>query len=452
VAGCATRTSFAGHPGIAARADKALTSKLDHLMGSGHLDDGSYLIKGSKIFISWGEHDLTDNIIHLVLARLPDAPEGTRGISLFLVPKILVNEDGSLGALNDLACVGLEHKLGIHASPTCSMSFGDHTGAIGWLVGEENRGLNCMFTMMNKARLFTGLQGVAIGEAAYQKALAYAQQRQQGRSATRQTRASVSIICHPDVQRNLATMRVLVAAGRAIAYSAARAIDGANTAIDAQDRSEAEELAGLLTPITKAWCSDMGFQVASLGVQVHGGMGYVEETGAAQFLRDARIPPIYEGTNGIQAIDLLLRKVLRPGSDVARKTIRQFRELAEKGVRSTHSDIAIAGALTVEACAALDRATDWVMAQGRDQEGLLWAASPYLQLWAQVSGSAYLVKGALAAEQAFQSGDERRVYRQAIADARFFAETIAVQASAQAQIVMETSRYPEFADELALGL
>ncbi|MGL4239800.1 MAG: acyl-CoA dehydrogenase family protein, partial [Beijerinckiaceae bacterium] len=279
--------------------------------------DGTYRITGSKIFITYGEHDLTDNIVHLVLARLPDTPAGTKGISLFLVPKLLPD-----GGRNAVRCTGIEHKLGIHASPTCSMSF---EGATGWLVGEQNRGLACMFTMMNKARLFTGLQGVAIAERSYQQALGFARDRRQGRAAGATEPGPSAIIDHPDVRRNLMTMRALTAAGRAVAHMAARAIDHAHDAADADRRREAEELAGLLTPIVKSWCSEIGCEVSSIGVQVHGGMGYVEETGAAQHFRDARITPIYEGTNGIQAIDLVTRKVLRPGSIIAERTIADFR-------------------------------------------------------------------------------------------------------------------------------
>jgi butyryl-CoA dehydrogenase len=265
--------------------------------------NGAYRITGQKIFITYGEHDLTDNIIHLVLARLPDAPQGTRGISLFLVPKVLPD-----GARNDVRCHSLEHKLGIHASPTCTMIFGDEGGALGWLVGEENRGLACMFTMMNNARLAVGLQGVAIAERAYQQALGYAGERRQGR-AIGAAEGMSAILQHPDVQRNLLTMKALTAASRAICYMTAEAIDRAHLEPDAAGRKKAHERASLLTPVAKAFSTDVGMEVASLGVQVHGGMGFIEETGAAQHYRDARIAPIYEGTNGIQAIDLVTRKL-----------------------------------------------------------------------------------------------------------------------------------------------
>jgi acyl-CoA dehydrogenase len=392
--------------------------------------DGRYRISGNKIFISWGEHDFTDNIIHLVLARLPDAPTGTKGISLFVVPKFLVNPDGSLGARNDVRCVGLEHKLGIHASPTCSMIFGDDGGAVGWLVGEANRGLACMFTMMNKARLFTGLQGVALGELAYQKALVYAQDRRQGRAAHLLSTGKSPIIAHPDVRRNLATMRASVAAMRAIAYVAARAIDLAHASPEVGERQHNEDLAGLLTPVMKAWCSDTGFATASIGIQVHGGVGYVEETGAAQILRDARIPPIYEGTNGIQGIDLVLRKVLRPGSTIAHGTIAAFADIGKRAAVCSHLDVAEAGRLVIAAVAELRAATDWMFAQPKGSEALLFAATPYLNLWGVTAGATYLAKGAIAAHTAQGCGDHRGVLEMAIEDALFFAQNFGVMAPA----------------------
>ena len=282
--------------------------------------DGSYRITGQKIFITYGEHDLTDNIIHFVLARLPDAPPGTRGISLFLVPKFLLNADGSLGARNDARAHSIEHKLGIHASPTCTMVYGDAGGATGFLIGEENRGMACMFTMMNQARLSVGLQGVAIAERATQQALAYARDRKQGRVAGTPDGSS-PIIAHPDVKRMLLTMRALTRAARAISYATAVSLDRAQRSPDEAARRAAQERASLLTPVAKAFSTDVGNEVASLGVQVHGGMGYIEETGAAQHLRDARIAAIYEGTNGIQAIDLVTRKLPLAGGATVKAMI-----------------------------------------------------------------------------------------------------------------------------------
>src|ERR1043165_2885917 len=284
--------------------------------------NGSYRITGSKIFITYGEHDLTDNIIHFVLARLPDAPGGTKGISLFLVPKFFVNDDGSIGERNDARCHSVEHKLGIHGAPTCTMVYGDTGGATGWLVGEENRGLNCMFTMMKNARLPAGLQGVGIAERATQQAYAYASERKQGRAGAN---ASAPIILHPDVRRMLLTMRALTAAARAICYATGAAIDRATRAKDDAARKAGDQRASLLTPVAKAFSTDIGIEVASLGVQVHGGMGFIEETGAAQHYRDARIAQIYEGTNGIQAIDLVTRKIPLMGGAVVRGYLDELR-------------------------------------------------------------------------------------------------------------------------------
>src|ERR1700719_2427886 len=295
--------------------------------------DGTYRIKGQKIFITYGEHDLTDNIIHFVLARLPDAPPGTRGISLFLVPKFLVNADGSLGPRNDVRAHSVEHKLGIHASPTGTMVYGDAGGATGFLVGEENRGMACMFTMMNEARLAVGLQGVAIAETATQQAIAYARERRQGRAAggaaAKASTEPVPIIAHVDVRRMLLTMRSLTRAARTICFATAVALDRSHLAADPAARKAAHERAALLTPVAKAFSTDIGTEVASLGIQVHGGMGFIEETGAAQHYRDARIAQIYEGTNGIQAIDLITRKVPLSGGAAVRGYIDELRRTVD---------------------------------------------------------------------------------------------------------------------------
>jgi acyl-CoA dehydrogenase len=405
------------------------------------ISDGTYRIFGQKIFISYGEHDLTDNIVHLVLARLPEAAPGTKGISLFLVPKFLIAADGSLGDRNDVRCTGIEHKMGIHASPTCTMMFGDEGGAIGWLVGEENRGLACMFTMMNRARLSTGLQGVAIAERAYQQALAYAKTRRQGRAIGQHEHATAMsiIIEHPDVRRNLMTMKALIAAGRAIAYSAAQAIDDARVGATADIRVRANELAGLLTPITKAMCSEIGVEVASLGLQIHGGMGYIEETGAAQHFRDSRITPIYEGTNGIQAIDLVTRKVLREGSFAATETINKFREIGLSAAVVAEANFGKLGTIVTEAVAELEHATCWLKDKGRRPDELLSVATPYLRLFGITAGAAYLAKGALAAQQQLAAGNNDAVYRDAIAIARFYAENIAVFAASIGRVVIDSA-------------
>ena len=302
--------------------------------------DGHYLISGQKIFITYGDHDLTDNIIHLVLARTPDAPEGVKGISLFVVPKFLLNGDGTPGKANDVRCVSLEHKLGIHASPTAVMSYGDHGGAIGYLVGEENRGLEYMFVMMNQARLSVGIQGLGIADRAYQRAKAYAHDRIQGRIAGDRTPGAKPIAYHPDVHRMLAQMRAKCEAMRAIAYSAAHSLDLANSAADEGERARHQARLDFLIPIVKGWCTESACEVASLALQVHGGMGFIEETGAAQHFRDARITTIYEGTTGIQANDLVGRKMQRDGGASAKSALGEIRaieaQLAAEARRVRH--------------------------------------------------------------------------------------------------------------------
>ncbi|MGQ2903415.1 MAG: acyl-CoA dehydrogenase [Neoaquamicrobium sediminum] len=388
--------------------------------------DGTYRIFGQKIFITYGEHDFTDNIVHLVLARLPDAPAGTRGISLFLVPKFFVNEDGSLGARNDAFCASIEHKLGIHASPTCTMIYGDgfakdrEPGAIGWLIGEENKGLACMFTMMNNARLAVAMQGVAIAEAARQQALAYAQDRRQGKAPGFDGEGMAPIVHHADVKRNLLTMKALTQVARSIAYSCAHALDMARTG-EGDDARHWQERANLLTPVAKAFATDVGVDVASIGVQVHGGMGYIEETGAAALLRDARIAPIYEGTNGIQAIDLVTRKLPLSGGEHVKGYIGELRADIEALRKSNADSFGATAELCDAALGDLAEATDFLqraLADGRQEEALA-GATPYLRLFALAAGGAYLVRGALAGE------DKARV-----ALARFFAENLVDEASA----------------------
>lgn len=359
--------------------------------------DGTYRIFGQKIFITYGEHDMTDNIVHMVLARLPDAPAGTRGISLFLVPKFLVNEDGSLGARNDVRCAGVEHKMGIHGSPTCTMIYGDGEGAIGWLVGEENKGLACMFTMMNNARLAVGIQGLGVAERAYQAALAYAMDRKQGRVAGQKSEGMAPIALHPDIKRSLLGMRTRTQVARAICYSCAHAIDMANTAQDADAKVFWSERAGLLTPIAKALSTDFGVEVASIGVQIHGGMGYIEETGVAQHLRDARIAPIYEGTNGIQSIDLVMRKLPLSGGEHVRGFIAELREIANEVIQSNRADLGDAGNRLNAALSDLEDATEWMLkaqSEGRVDDALA-GATPYLRLAGVTLGAALLAKGAL---------------------------------------------------------
>ena len=287
-------------------------------------NDDHYLIRGQKIYITWGEHDMVENIIHLVLARLPDAPQGIKGVSLFLVPKILINDDGTLGKPNDLKALSIEHKIGIHACPTCVMSYGEEGGAIGYLVGEENRGIQCMFTMMNNARLTVGLQGVSVSERAYQQALSFCNERVQGVAPGFKEHGP--IIRHPDVQRMLANMKAITQASRALTYTACAEVDYSLSSLPLEDLEKHQRRLGLLTPIVKGWCTETAQEVASVSVQCHGGMGYVEETGIAQILRDARILPIYEGTNGIQAMDLVARKIISDGGLGARELITEMKE------------------------------------------------------------------------------------------------------------------------------
>src|SRR5256884_1803536 len=398
--------------------------------------DGSYRITGQKIFITYGEHDLTDNIIHLVLARLPDAPPGTKGLSLFLIPKFLPNADGSLGRRNDARAHSIEHKLGIHASPTCTMVYGDHGGATGFLIGEENRGMACMFPMMNQARLSVALQGVAIAERATQQALAYTRERKQGR-ATGVESGSSPIIAHPDVKRMLLTMRALTRAARALCYATAVALDRAQRSPDEAARKAAHGRASVLTPVAKAFSTDIGSEVASLGVQVHGGMGYIEETGAAQHYRDARIAAIYEGTNGIQAIDLVTRKLPLAGGATVKAYIGEIKRTVEAVNASNDPAFGWTGVRLQDATEALERATHWLLgSQRNDLPAALAGATPYLRLFALAAGGALLAEEALAAVRLGGNGADA-AGRTAIA--RFFAENLAVQAASLERTVVEAA-------------
>ena len=399
--------------------------------------DGTYRVFGQKIYITYGEHDFADNIVHLVLARLPDAPPGTRGISLFLVPKFLVNPDGSLGARNDVRCASIEHKLGIHASPTCVMIYGDNGGATGYLVGQENRGLQAMFVMMNSARLAVGLQGVAIGERAYQHALAYARDRKQGRAGSG---AGMSpIMDHPDVQRMLMTMKSLVQAARGICHLTGVEIDRSFHAKTEEERVAAAERAALLTPIAKAFSSDTGDEVASIGVQVHGGMGYIEETGAAQFLRDARIAAIYEGTNGIQAIDLVQRKLPLSGGAVVASEIAGVRAMADAVAATGDAAFGATAERLAAAADSLEAATAYLTAALKsDAADALAGATLYLRLFGLALGGACLAKAALAARSLPQDAEGASA-KGRIALARFFAEKIAPQTHGLAEAVTSGS-------------
>jgi alkylation response protein AidB-like acyl-CoA dehydrogenase len=395
--------------------------------------DGRYRVTGQKIFITYGEHDLTDNIIHFVLARLPDAPPGTRGISLFLVPKFLLNRDGSLGARNDIRAHSVEHKLGIHGSPTCTMILGDRDGAVGYLIGEENAGMAAMFTMMNRARLAVGVQGVGVAEGATQQALAYARERRQGRTSGMKATESAPIIAHPDVRRTLLTMRALTGAARAICYATAMALDRSERGKDAALRKAAVERTSLLTPVAKAFSTDIGVEVTSLGVQVHGGMGFIEETGAAQFYRDARITPIYEGTNGIQAIDLVTRKLPLSGGAAVAALIKELRGIVEAVEANNDPAFGWTPVRLEEAVESLARATEWMLGRlDKDADAALAGATPYLRLFGLATGGCLLAQEALSA---LRLGGVEAGPRVALA--RFFAENCAVQAGALERSAVE---------------
>ena len=406
-----------------------------------------YRISGQKIFITYGDHDLTDNIVHMVLARTPDAPPGSRGISLFLVPKFLPGGDGRPGERNDLRPLRLEEKLGIHASPTCVMSYGENEGAIGWRIGEENRGLECMFTMMNSERLLVGVQGVAIAERAYQQARDYARNRVQGVPAgmLRGSGPAPPIVHHPDVRRMLLSMRAAIEAMRALSCLAATAIDASRRPGDEKARYRAQRRADLLIPVVKAWCTDLGVEVASAGIQVHGGMGYIEETGAAQYYRDARIAPIYEGANGIQANDLVGRKLGRDRGEAARELFAEMRpNLSEIGGRPgwepMHRGLA-------EGLDALEHATAYLV----DADPALAAAgsSPYLALFGTVVGGWLMARLALAAERDQERGGVDPSFAAAKrATAQFYAEHFLPRAPAYLPAIEGGATVADFDPEL----
>ena len=382
--------------------------------------DGTYRLNGQKIFITWGDHDAAQNIIHLVLARLPGAPEGVRGISLFLAPKVLVEETGHLKEANSLRAGGIEHKLGIHASPTCTMLFEDATG---YMVGVENRGLAHMFTMMNSARLSVGVQGVAISERALQQAREYASDRRQGKPALDHAGAG-AIIDHPDVRRTLMLMQAKTEAARALCLMTAVEGDLAHVAADAQARDAARLRQDFLVPIAKAWSTDIGVENASSGVQIHGGMGFIEETGAAQHYRDARIAPIYEGTNGIQAIDLMGRKLGQPGgAEAARSLLAEARAVADALAGSSESRLHRPGQRLAAAAAAALEATEWLeAAKARSMADALAGASAYLKLMGETLGGYLLGKGALVAAQ--RLGEDQAYYGGKIARFRLYGEAV----------------------------
>jgi alkylation response protein AidB-like acyl-CoA dehydrogenase len=411
--------------------------------------DGSYRITGQKIFITYGEHDMAENIVHLVLARTPEAPEGVKGISLFIVPKFLVNDDGSLGARNDVWCSSIEHKLGIKASPTAVLIYGDGKGdvgtgedgapgAIGYVVGEENRGLEYMFVMMNAARFAVGMQGVAIADRAYQKAVAYARDRVQSRDVAGSS-GPVSIIHHPDVRRMLMTMRALTEGARALAYVAAAASDAGHYAADPDVRKQNMAFYEYLVPIVKGWSTEMSIDVASLGVQVHGGMGFIEETGAAQFYRDARILTIYEGTTAIQANDLVGRKTARDGGAVARAVIEQVRATERELEGARTGDLAAVRNALAAGSRALEQAVAFVATHAKTDVRAVFAGSvPYLRLSGIVLCGWQMARAALAATRLLQEGSTDEAFlKSKIATARFYADHILAQAPGIAASIVE---------------
>ena len=390
-------------------------------------DDGTYKITGQKIYITWGEHDLTENIVHLVLAKTPDAPPGTKGISLFIVPKFIINDDGSIGEENDIKCLSIEHKLGIHASPTCVLQFGDDGGATGYIVGEENSGMRYMFTMMNQARLAVGLEGLAVADRAYQQALDYALERMQGRRADTPKGESVPIIDHPDVRRMLMTMKAYIEAMRCMIYLNAKSIDIAHHHPDEDERTRGHELTDLLTPLSKSWCTDLGNELTSLGIQIHGGMGFVEETGAAQHYRDIRIAGIYEGTNGIQAIDLVGRKLSMRKGDVVRELLLEINKTASELHSANLKGIARP---LEDAVKDMQAATEWLIEKGgaSTDDGLA-GATPYLRMFGTTVGGWLLAKSALQAKKQIDEGNDSEFLQAKIETAAFYAEQLLPQVS-----------------------
>ena len=403
--------------------------------------DGSYKVFGQKIFITYGDHDMTENIVHLVLARLPDAPAGVKGISMFLVPKFLVNGDGTLGARNDAYCVSLEHKLGIHASPTCVMAYGDQGGAVGYLLGEPNRGLEYMFIMMNEARLGVGLQGIAIAERSYQQALGYARERKQGRDAV-SGEALVTLDKHPDIRRMLMLMKCRIEACRAMAYYTAGLLDRAHALSDPEEKKRNLYLAEFMIPIVKGGGTEMGIEVTSLGIQIWGGMGYIEETGAAQHWRDSRITTIYEGTTGIQANDLLFRKLMRDQGVTAKVVFGEVHATAKALSASSKPALQHIGQRLAVALKAWTEASEWLAAHSKiGLSGVLTAAVPYLHLAVTVCGGWFMGKAALAASGYLEQGaGDSAFYKAKIASAGFYADQMLPQATSYGETVKAGDR------------
>jgi 3-(methylthio)propanoyl-CoA dehydrogenase len=399
--------------------------------------DGTYRLKGQKIFITYGEHDYTENIVHLVLARIDGAPEGVKGISLFAVPKFLVKEDGSLGARNDVKCVSIEHKMGIHASPTAVMAYGERDGAVGYLVGEPHRGLEYMFIMMNAARLSVGLEGVAIAERAYQRALAWSRERLQGRVVGGNGARTAPIVQHPDVKRMLLTMKSITEAARALAYWTSTLLDRAKHHADEGERRRCQAMVDLMIPVVKGWSTEMGIEVASLGIQVHGGMGFIEETGAAQHLRDARITTIYEGTTGIQANDLVGRKMGREEGRTALALVAEMEKLLPSLAASSDANLKAIGEGLGAAVARLKETVQWVAKTYGTNPAAVAAGSVYvLKLMGITVGGWMLARSAQIASKMLADGEgEADFLRAKVLTARFFADHVMSQAPALAATV-----------------
>ncbi len=397
--------------------------------------DGSYKLEGQKIFITYGEHDLTENIVHLVLARTPDAPEGVKGISLFVVPKVLPD-----GRRNDVRAVSIEHKLGIHASPTAVLAFGDKEGATGWLVGEENRGLEYMFITMNAARYVVGLEGVGISERAYQAALDYSKERLQGTELGTRSKDKVAILRHPDVRRMLMQMKARIEAMRAVAAVTAMSMDVARAHPDEARRAKAQAFVELMIPIVKAWSTDNAIEIASIGVQVHGGMGCIEETGAAQFYRDARITAIYEGTNGIQAADLIGRKVARDKGAALSAVVEEIRELVGELEGAKSETLSAVAARLRDGVSALEQAAQWIVqTYGADVRKAAASAVPFLELFGTVVGGWQSARAGLAAHRrlaAGATGADASFYQAKLGTARFYADHVLVKAQGLARTVV----------------
>jgi len=412
--------------------------------------DGTYKIFGTKIFITWGEHDMAENIVHLVLARVVGAPEGVKGISLFVVPKFLVNADGSLGARNDAHCVSIEHKMGIKASPTAVLQFGDHGGAIGTLVGEENRGLEYMFIMMNAARFGVGVQGIAVAEASYQKAVAYARDRVQSRPVDGSVKGSATIIHHPDVRRMLMTMRAQIEGSRAMSLVAASAYDVAHHHADAETRKQSQAFYEFMVPLVKGYSTEMSLEVTDLGVQVHGGMGFIEETGAAQFYRDAKILTIYEGTTAIQANDLVGRKTTRDGGAMARAVAAQIEKTEGLlALRDSAASQSAAKRLGAARRAYLD-AVDFIAASGKSNPNAAYAGSvPYLLLAGNLVAGWQMARALMVAEDKLVAGEDADFMTAKIATARFYAEHILPRTQALRDAIVDGA---ESVTALALDL